>query len=196
VTSSDRQAPGKQEASNKRRPQRLFELVILALNSAGSGWVCFLMVLICADIASRGLLNQPVNGVAEIVALSIVICVFLQLSHTLAVGRLTRADILLRWLSEAYPRASHLPQLISHLLGAIVFALIAYASYPILLDSWARSEYVGQLGTFTAPTWPAKLVVVVGSILTCIQFLVLAAGNLRGMFAPGPDRRPAKGDSA
>lgn len=146
------------------------------------------MLLICADILSRTLLNRPLNGVAEIIALSIVICVFLQLAHTLAVGRLTRADILLRWLAKKYPRTSHAPMLLSHLLGVIVFALIAYASYPILLDSWERAEYIGQLGTFTAPTWPAKLVVVVGSVLTSAQFLILAAADVRRLFMPDPER--------
>ena len=154
------------------------------------------MILICADIASRSLLNRPLNGVAEVVALSIVICVFLQLAHTLAVGRLTRADILLRWLAKRYPRTSHAPLLLSHLLGVIVFAVIAYASYPILLDSWVRAEYIGQLGTFTAPTWPAKLVVVVGSVLTCVQFLILSVRDVRRLFAADPEHEPVDGGTA
>lgn len=154
------------------------------------------MILICADIASRSLLSRPLNGVAEIVALSIVICVFLQLAHTLAVGRLTRADILLRWLAKRYPRTSHAPLLLSHLLGVIVLALIAYASYPILIDSWARAEYIGQLGTFTAPTWPAKLAVVVGSVLTCVQFLILAVRDVGRLFAPDLEKESENGESA
>ena len=94
------------DAPEAGRPRRLFESLTIAMNSAGSGWVCCLMILICADIVSRSVLNKPLNGVAEIVALSIVICVFLQLAHTLAVGRLTRADILLRWLAKRYPGIS------------------------------------------------------------------------------------------
>lgn len=184
MPSSGTPAPEIADASGAGRPRRLFENVIVALNSAGSGWVCCLMILISADILSRNLLNRPINGVAEIIALSIVICVFMQLAHTLAVGRLTRADILLRWLEKRHPRAIHVPQLFSHLLGVAVFAVITYASYPFLLDSIERSEYIGQLGTFTAPTWPARLVVVVGSVLTCVQFLVLAAGDVRKFFAP------------
>lgn len=164
------------------------------MNSAGSGWVCFLMILICADIVSRVVFNKPLNGVAEVVALSIVICVFLQLAHTLAVGRLTRADILLRWLAKLYPRVAHAPLLFSHLLGVIVFAVIAYASFPILLDSWTRAEYIGQLGTFTAPTWPAKLAVVVGSVVTGVQFLILAARDVRRLIAADLERE--KGGSA
>ncbi len=167
----------------------------MGLNSAGSGWVCCLMILICADILSRGLLNKPLNGVAEVVALSIVVCVFLQLAHTLAVGRLTRADILLRWLVKRYPRTSNAPMLLSHVLGVIVFALITYASYPFLLDSWVRAEYIGQLGTFTAPTWPAKLAVVVGSVVTGAQFLILAIRDIRRMFAPDAGRQPSAGGS-
>lgn len=170
------------------RPRILFERLIMGLNSAGSGWVCFLMLLICADILSRTFVNRPINGVGEIVALSIVICVFLQLAHTLAVGRLTRADILLRWLAKRHPRASHVSLLFSHLLGVAVFAVIIYASYPKLLDSIARAEYIGQLGTFTAPTWPARLIVVVGSVLTCLQFLIFSARDVRNIFSADLER--------
>lgn len=183
------------DVSDTGRPRRLFERLTVAMNSAGSGWICCLMILICADIVSRGLFNQPLNGVAEVVALSIVVCVFLQLAHTLAVGRMTRADILLRWLAKRYPRVSHAPMLFSHLLGVIVFAVIAYASYPILVDSWVRAEYIGQLGTFTAPTWPAKLAVVVGSVVTGVQFLILAAHDVRQLFTAGSERQPTGGGS-
>ena len=188
--------PTTADAPDMGRPRRLFARLTVAMNSAGSAWVCCLMILICADIASRSLLNQPLNGVAEVVALSIVICVFLQLAHTLAVGRLTRADILLRWLAKRYPRTSHAPLLLSHVLGVIVFAVIAYASYPILVDSWVRSEYIGQLGTFTAPRWPAKLAVVVGSVVTGVQFLILVVRDARRLFARDPERQPTSGGSA
>jgi hypothetical protein len=43
----------------------------------------------------------------KIVALSIVACVFLQIAHTLKVGRLTRSDIVLNWLQTHYPNLKY-----------------------------------------------------------------------------------------
>lgn len=150
-----------------------------ALNSAGSAWVCVLMLVICADIASRGLFNVPLPGVAEVVALSIVALVFLQLPHTLTIGSLTRVELFLDHFRRTRPRAAWLVLLLSHLLGAITFALILYGSFPAFLGSWRQGEFVGIQGTFTAPTWPSKAAVVVGCVLMCVQFLIYAANDIR-----------------
>jgi hypothetical protein len=46
------------------------------------------MLLICVDVAARAVANHPIRGVSEIVGMSLVACVFLQLPHILASGRL------------------------------------------------------------------------------------------------------------
>ena len=163
----------------------LIEAVTTALNSAGSAWVCVLMLVICADIASRGLFNVPLPGVAEVVALSIVALVFLQLPHTLTIGSLTRVELFLDHFRRVSPRAAWLVLLFSHLLGAITFALILYGSFPAFLGSWRQGEFVGVQGTFTAPTWPSKAAVVVGCILMCIQFLIYVVNDLRRLLRDG-----------
>ena len=53
------------------------------------------MLLINSDVLGRNLFNAPVRGVTELVSLSIVGIVFLQLADTLHSGRFTRADVLL-----------------------------------------------------------------------------------------------------
>ena len=156
-----------------------------ALNSAGSAWVCVLMLAICADIASRSLFNAPLPGVAEVVALSIVALVFLQLPHTLTIGSLTRVELFLDYFRRSSPRAAWTILLVSHGLGAGTFALILYGSLPAFLGSWREGEFVGIQGTFTAPTWPSKLAVVVGCVLMCTQFLIYAANDLRGLLDIG-----------
>ena len=50
------------------------------------------MVIINVDVLSRYLFNAPIQGVAEIVELSIVGIVFLQISDAVRAGRLTRSD--------------------------------------------------------------------------------------------------------
>lgn len=149
------------------------------LNSAGAAWVCVLMLVICADILSRGLLNAPLPGVAELVALSIVALVFLQLPHTFVTGSLTRVDMVLGAVRGSRPRLAWAMLLFSHTVGAATFATILYGSFPGFLQSWQSGEFVGIQGTFTAPTWPSKLAIIVGCVLMTLQFLFFAANDLR-----------------
>ena len=69
-----------------------FQRLTQALNALGTLWIVALMLLINADVLGRDLLGTPVRGVTELVSLSIVGIVFLQLADTLATGRMTRAD--------------------------------------------------------------------------------------------------------
>ena len=85
------------------------------MNSIGTIWVFVLLVIINLDIGGRALFNHPVRGVPEIVALSIVACVFLQIAHTLKVGRLTRSDICVEL--AAYPLSQR-----ETFFGGIVFS--------------------------------------------------------------------------
>ena len=78
-----------------RRRWFSYQAIISVMNSIGTAWVFVLLIIINLDIGGRALFNHPIRGVPEIVALSIVACVFLQIAHTLKVGRLTRSDILL-----------------------------------------------------------------------------------------------------
>ena len=73
----------------------IFRRLIQWMNGAGVVWVFALTFLICADITGRTLFDSPLQAVPEIVALSLIACVFLQLAFAVHGGRLTRADILL-----------------------------------------------------------------------------------------------------
>jgi len=81
-----------------------FGALTAVLAAIGTGWILFLMALICADVLSRWLFNAPILGVAEMVQFSIVGIVFLQLPQTLRVGGLTRADVLFARIMSGAPR--------------------------------------------------------------------------------------------
>lgn len=154
------------------------------MNAVGSLLIMAVMVLICADVVARDVFGAPVNGVSEIVAMSIVAIVFLQLASTLRAGRMSRAELFIDVFALKHPRAGALLQGLFDLVGAFVFAVIVRASWPILHQAWTDNEFFGVQGVFTAPTWPVKLVVVVGAALTGIQYLVIAAHNLRRALGP------------
>ena len=91
------------QASNARAPQ-LFATLVGVLNAAGVVWVFALMFLICADITARTVFDDPIAGVTEMVSLSLVACVFLQLAHAVLHGRLMRVEMFLDAARAAPPR--------------------------------------------------------------------------------------------
>lgn len=151
------------------------------LNAIGTAWIFALMILINADILGREIFNKPVRGVTELVSLSIVGIVFLQLANTLWVGRFTRADILIEPLLRRRPRLGHALQAIYHLAGAVLLAVIFKASLPGFIEAIEIDEYVGAAGDFTAPTWPVKFILLLGSACTSLTFLLLALADLQAM---------------
>ncbi len=149
---------------------RWLDAVTTAANVAGSLLIFGLVLLIGADVAGRNLFGLPVAGVPEIVSLSIVAIVFLQAPMALKAGRMTRSDGVLNLLKAHVPRLAAGLETVFDLLGIGVLAAILYAHWPILARSWARGDFVGAIGDFTAPTWPVKLMLFVGAGLLLLQF--------------------------
>lgn len=169
------------------RPQPFgFERLTAALNTLGTLWIFVLMVLMNVDVIGCGLFGAPLRGVTEIVSMSIVGIVFLQLADTLHSGRVTRADVLLDRLKRGRPRLASGLQALYHLVGMLLLATICLASWEPLLEAFRIGEYVGAVGDFQAPMWPIRLIVVLGSACTALGFLFLARADLRAAL-----RRPA-----
>lgn len=156
-----------------------FQRLGRVLNALGTLWIVALMLLINADVLGRDLLGAPVRGVTELVSLSIVGIVFLQLADTLHSGRFTRADVLLQRLMRTRPVAAALLQALFHMVGAALMAVILWAAWSPLVESVRIREYVGAIGDFTAPVWPVRLIMLIGLSVTLVTFLLLAWADLR-----------------
>lgn len=155
--------------------QRLGKL----LNALGTLWIIALMVLINTDVLGRNLFDAPVRGVTELVALSIVGIVFLQLADTLHSGRFTRADVLLASLKDRRPAFAARLQALYHLIGAGLMGVILWAAWEPLVDAIRIRQYVGAIGDFTAPVWPVRLIMLIGLSTTLITFVLLAWADWR-----------------
>ncbi|MEM7445130.1 MAG: TRAP transporter small permease [Pseudomonadota bacterium] len=157
------------------------------MNAIGTVWILALMVLISADVAGRGLFGNPISGVPEMVSLSILGIVFLQLANTLRAGRLTRSDALLSALRRRLPRLGAALDALFHLVGALLVWVVLSSFYPRFVRSWERDEFVGAVGNFTAPTWPINLIILIGAAAMLITFLLnavsLAAQAISGRVA-------------
>lgn len=167
----------------------LFGRLVAGFSALGTGWIFFLMVLICADVLSRDLFNAPILGVAEMVQFSIVGIVFLQLPQTLRSGGLTRSDVLLAGIVRRWPRGAYVMLGLFDLIGATLFAIIFITTVPLLKAAYLNSEFYGATGVVQIPTWPLKLLILVGCAALAVQFLLdawKAAKIAAGRLAPAP----------
>ncbi|MDP6259923.1 MAG: TRAP transporter small permease [Rhodospirillales bacterium] len=162
-----------------------FARLIELSNSVGTVLILGLLVLINIDIGGRAFFNAPVSGVPEMVRLSIVAIVFLQAAHTLKVGRLTRADVIINRVAAKWPRLSATLGVLYNITGAALFLIILKAVYPAFVLAWRDDLFIGALGDFTAPTWPTKLIILIGCVLVAIQFLIFAWCEARKIFQGG-----------
>lgn len=155
----------------------------------GTGWILFLMALICADVIGRAAFNAPILGVPEMVQFSIVGIVFLQLPQTLRTGGLTRSDVLLARIQRRSPRLGHLLRLLFDLVGLALFAVIVVTTWPLAVAAFANSEFYGSTGVVQIPTGPLKVIIMAGCALMALQFLIQAAAELRDLVSPASRAR-------
>ena len=107
--------------------------------------------------------DDPIAGVTEMVSLSLVACVFLQLAHAVLHGRLMRVEMFLTPLAQRAPAAASAWHALFALLGVGLLVALVLGSWPDLVSAWATSEFAGVEGIFTMPVWPIKLLIVAGS---------------------------------
>ncbi len=158
----------------------LFDRLVSGMNGLGTAWIFILMILINADAFGRTLFAAPIDGVIEMVELSLVGIIFLQLADTVRRGRLTRSDGFFNLVLDRRPRVGRYMGAAFDLLGAIFMAIIVFGSVPLLLGSIEHDYYVGNEGVFTFPVWPIKTVILIGCVVTALQFLVFVRRYLIG----------------
>lgn len=176
MTDSTRRAGG---GTSLAAATRAFSGLVGGMNAAGSCWIVVLMLLINAEAISRSAFNAPIIGVIEMIEISIIGIVFMQLADSLRQGVLTRSDGLFNQVMRRSPRAGHAMAVVTFLLGAVFMWLIIWGSVPFFFESWENDYYVGVEGMFTAPVWPVALIIVIAVVVTMVQFVVMLAEHWR-----------------
>lgn len=170
------------------------DTLTLALNVIGTVLVFLLMILINADVIGRTVFLTPISGVPEIVSMSIVAIVFLQIAQAVSMGRLTRTEALLNGLSRYAPRLRAFFEFAFAAIALFVIWALYSASYGLFVKSWDRQTFVGTVGDFIAPIWPVKLVILIGCIALSVQFLLVAVGALMTVFGANPKTEKGSGN--
>ena len=163
---------------------RGLDRVTAAVSALGTALILAVMGLIVAEVLGRRLFGAPIPGVIEMVSMSILAIVFLQLANTTARGRLTRSEAVLGAIRARAPRLGDGLDAVLHLAGAWLVWTLLSAFWPQFQRSYGRGEMVGSVGQFLAPIWPVHGIVVGGAGLMLAVFatraLLLAVRSLRG----------------
>tara|TARA_R110000868_G_scaffold39376_11_gene137169 strand:+ start:1638 stop:2210 length:573 start_codon:yes stop_codon:yes gene_type:complete len=177
----------------KSAPLRIFGGIVSGMNAAGSCWIVVLMLLINVEAIGRSAFNEPIIGVIEMIEISIIGIVFMQLADSLRSGVMTRSDGLFNQALQRRPAIAHVMGIVTYLLGAVFMIIILLGSIPYLQESWAEDYYIGVQGMFTAPVWPVALIIVVAVLVTMIQFLLIFAEHVRAFANRKSGAAPASG---
>lgn len=138
-----------------------------------------LMVIICADIVARNTMGASLPLVSEGGALLLVVLVALQLGATVRAGRLARTEVFIAPFTQRFPRAGALLSGLFDLVGAVVIGLIAWSTIRIVEKDFAAAEFIGVPGIATLPTWPFRVLILLGFAVAAIEFAFRALAILR-----------------
>jgi len=158
---------------------------VTGMNTLGALVVLAMAVIVNIDVIGRWLFNAPLDGAVELTEMGIVAIVYLQLAHAIAVGKLTRSEMLLDLTDRRAPRFNLALRTLFNLMGAFVLAVIVYGQLPRLIAAWENGYYKGNPGIFRAPMWPLEAILLIGAAFGIVKFLVLAGRNVSLMRALG-----------
>ncbi len=153
--------------------------LIVGMNALGSVWILLLVLMVTADALGRSFFSHPIAGVTELIQISIVGIVFLQLADAIRTGRLTRSDSFLGLVHARHSRVGSALEGVFFVLGATYMALGLWGTIPLLQEAIERKSYLGNEGVFTVIVWPVKAITVLGLAVCLVEFLRLALRAFR-----------------
>ena len=139
-------------------------------------WAMGLSVLIVADIIGNNLYGHAIPGVREIVISSIVMIVYLQLGYAIRSHSMLRADTLLLVMPVTMRR---IVLAAGYALGAVFFLMILRGTISPAVHAWTTSEFWGE-GALRVPVWPTRFMILVGSALAVVNYVVAALIDVFG----------------
>ncbi|MEQ6249994.1 TRAP transporter small permease subunit [Sulfitobacter sp. HNIBRBA3233] len=160
------------------------DALTLALNVIGTLMIVAVMLLVNADVIGRAAFSSPIAGVPMMVSMSIVAIVFLQVAQAFRMGRLTRSDALLGALARRFARARSAVEALFCAAAIFIMVELLRASAPLFAKAWTRGTFEGTIGSFTAPIWPVKLIILIGSTALIVQLVISAIVAICETVAP------------
>jgi TRAP-type C4-dicarboxylate transport system permease small subunit len=157
---------------------------ITALNRVLATWAglltALITVIVCVDVASRGLLNRSIQGASEFVVLLLVALVFLGFAGAEAKGENFSVTILVHALK---PRTQRLLKIVTNLISLAAVGLLAWTSWSRAIAATQAGEE--SYGTIAFPVWPSRLLIAFGLTMLALQLIAGLLDILAGEEAGG-----------
>jgi TRAP-type C4-dicarboxylate transport system permease small subunit len=154
---------------------RWSDWIAKALLAFAASLAFLLSFLVVADVVGRTAFGAPVKGTPEIVSMSIVVICFLQAAYAIRSGGMLHVDVIPAMLPARLREAL---AALGCLLGVAFFAVIVYGGIDPLAHAWSSGEYEGE-GALRVPTWPARLIVLVGAGLAALNYALAFLTHLQ-----------------
>jgi TRAP-type C4-dicarboxylate transport system permease small subunit len=159
------------------------------MNAVGALLVLGMVVIVNIDVFGRWLFNSPLAGTLELTEMGVVAVVYLTIGHAVVGRRLTRSEAALGLLERRGARRTDLAlRTVFNAAGAVVFTIIAWGQVPRLIDAWNYGYFKGNVGIFTAPTWPLEAIMLTGAVAAALHFAILCGRRARALFGGRDDR--------
>jgi len=171
-------------------PRRVWHFVVDGLAAVGTLLIGVLMFIICADVIARNLIGSSLPLISELGALTLVMIVYLQLATTIRADRLARTEIFFTGFRAKYPRAGALLSAVFDAVGALMIGSIAWSTIRILGKDYESGEYIGVTGIATLPTWPFRVLILIGVTVAAIEFVLRVIQSLRTAAVKGDTHEP------
>ena len=133
--------------------------------------LCFLVV---GDVSGRVFFGSPIKGTTEVISLAIVTICFLQAGYAIRSGGMLNVDTVVIKFS---PRWQSIFGVLGAFAGMFFFAFLCYGTFEGAVHAWASNEFEGE-GAMRVPVWPARFVIVLGTGLAALCYLILMVQNL------------------
>ncbi len=145
------------------------------------------MLLGVADVVGTRFFGFPIPGTLEVTESTMVLIVFGALAYTQTRRAHIRVEIL---YGQTGPRAQSFMDAFTHLVALIYFGLLGWQGISELLYSWEIRE--ATMGTIRFPLYPARFLLVVGTLLLLVQLAMDIAADLqRAWRGEGPPAPPS-----
>lgn len=147
--------------------KKLFLTLLGTLNGVAGLGTVFLMVAIVADVMGRALFNHAIEGVPEVISLTVVGIVWIQFATALNRQQHLRSDLLFLLFPVTMRRIVHA---LNCLAGAAIFGLIAWYAQDNTLEALRTGTFEGELPV-RIKIWPIWGAITLGAALMVVEYL-------------------------
>ena len=150
-----------------KKINNMYIQLLITLNHISVIIIFFTAIWIFGDVIGRYFFNQPIPGTTEFIKTGIIAIVFLGFPYALYKNAHIRTTIVTHRLS---PKIEKWLEILSSIIGITIFTLVCIYGWEAAVKAWAVKEFEGV--QLRVPTYPSRFIMVLGSALLVIQYII------------------------